>query len=235
MVSRARARRRKRLLGACLYLATDDRLDESVLLERLSRALEAGARVVQYRAKNLERREFLRQAELVQRLCRKHDALFIVNDAADVAAVLDADGLHVGQTDLPPEAARKLIGPVPLIGVSISTLHEARDAAADESVDYLGVGAMFPTETKPDAEFGGLDLLRAVRAEVTLPLVAIGGITVERAPAVWQAGADLVAVVSAVFSADDPAWATHALLASKPRERESGAGPDAATGNAQRA
>jgi thiamine-phosphate pyrophosphorylase len=215
-MSNRRADRVRRLREAGLYLVTDDGLPQAQMLGCLRSALEAGARVVQLRAKDIERRDFFHLAKQVQALCHECQALFIVNDAADVAALLAADGLHLGQDDLPADAARRLVQPDTLVGVSISTLEEARLAAQDSAVDYLGVGAMFATETKPEAEYGGLELLRAVRAEVDLPLVAIGGITVDNAPAVWAAGADLVAVVSAVFSADDPAAATQALLASKP-------------------
>jgi thiamine-phosphate pyrophosphorylase len=206
------------LKQARLYLVTDDRLPEQELLSRLRQALEADARVVQFRAKNLERRAFLEQAQAVQRLCREYSALFVVNDAVDVAALCQADGVHLGQEDLPPGLARQVVGPDPLIGLSISALEEARLAAGDPSVDYLGVGALFATPTKPDAEYGGPRLLRSVRAEVDLPLVAIGGITLERAAVAWQHGADLIAVVSAVFGASDPAAATRALLASKPSD-----------------
>jgi thiamine-phosphate pyrophosphorylase len=212
-----REERARRLRRAVVYLITDDRLPEADLLARLRLSLVAGARVVQFRAKGLQRRDFLEHAKRVQALCHEHSALFIVNDAADVAALLAADGLHLGQDDLPVDAARELIGSDMLVGVSISALEEALLATSDGSVDYLGVGAMFPTDTKPEAEYGGPDLLRAVRAAVELPLVAIGGITPERTAEVWSAGADLLAVVGAVFSADDPAAATRALLESKPR------------------
>lgn len=215
-MAQARADRLLQLCTARLYLVTDDRLPLAELLARLRLALEAGARVVQFRAKGLERAAFLEQAQAVQRLCREFGVLFIVNDAVDVAALCAADGVHLGQDDLPPRLARKLLGPEPLIGLSISALEEARLAGADPEVDYLGVGALFATPTKADAEYGGPELLRAVRNEVSLPLVAIGGITLERAAVAWQHGADLIAVVSAVFGAADPAAATRALLASKP-------------------
>ena len=188
------------------------------MLGALEEALASGVSVVQFRAKNLERREFLRQAERVQGCCARLGALFIVNDAADVAALLGADGLHVGQKDLPAEAARRLVGPDALLGVSVSILDQAREAARRPVVDYLGVGAIFPTATKANAEYRGLELLRSVRAVVDLPLVAIGGITVERAPDVWRAGADLIAVVTAVFSSSEPGAAARALLASAPSQ-----------------
>jgi thiamine-phosphate diphosphorylase len=103
-----------------------------------------------------------------------------------------------------------------LIGLSVSHLPEAIAARAEGVVDYLGVGAMFPTGTKPDAEYGGPELLRSVRAQSDVPLVAIGGITADNAALAWRAGADLVAVVSAVFSAKDPATAVRSLLAATP-------------------
>ena len=141
-----------------------------------------------------------------------------MNDAADVAALLGADGLHVGQKDLPAEAARRLVGPDALLGDSVSILDQAREAARRAEVDYLGVGAIFPTTTKANAEYRGLELLRNVRAAVDLPLVAIGGITVEHAPDVWRAGADLIAVVTAVFSSSEPGAAARAFLASAPSQ-----------------
>lgn len=203
---------RQRLVSARLYLVTDERLAEPDLLRRLRAAIGAGGGVVQYRAPSLKRRELLCRAARVQELCREFGALFIVNDAADVAALLGADGLHLGQDDLPAADARRLVGPDPLIGLSISAVEEARRAADDPAIDYLGVGAVFPTGTKPDAEYGGPELLRAVRSEVRLPLVAIGGIRPDNAGQVWAAGADLVAVVSAVCYAEDPAAAARALL-----------------------
>lgn len=215
-MSDRRLARLQRLRAARLYLVTDDRLPERELLEQLEQALLAGVRVVQFRAKDLSRRAFLERAARVQERCRRHGALFIVNDAADVAVTLEADGLHLGQDDLPAAVGRRLVGGDALIGLSISALDEARAAAPDAAVDYLGVGAMFPTATKPNAEYGGPDLLRAVRAEASLPLVAIGGISLENALSVWAAGADLLAVVSAVFGTPDPGGSARALLDSKP-------------------
>jgi thiamine-phosphate pyrophosphorylase len=188
------------------------------MLSTLDAALQDGALVVQYRAKDLDRGPLYERASQVQQLCAARGALFIVNDAADVAALLEADGLHLGQSDLPPALARRLVGPDMLIGLSVSAVEEARRAAADPNVDYLGVGAMYSTETKADAEYGGPELLRAVRAAVDLPLVAIGGITVDNAAQVWEAGADLLAVVTAVSRAQDPAGAVAALIeAGRPR------------------
>ena len=217
-LSQNRVERLRHLRAVRLYLITDERLPQADLLSRLEQTLTVGVRAVQFRAKGLERGEFLRRAAAVQAVCQQHGALFIVNDAADVAALLAADGLHLGQQDLPPREARRLVGADMLVGVSVSALQEAREAALDDAVDYLGVGAMYSTDTKSDAEYGGLELLRAVRAAVDLPLVAIGGITLDRASEVWSAGADLLAVVSAVFGATDSATAAGALLKSGPRQ-----------------
>jgi thiamine-phosphate pyrophosphorylase len=213
MLTEKRSERLRRLRAARLYLVTDDQLEPAELLNRLGAALKAGARAVQFRAKGIDRRAFLAQARRVQALCHEHDALFIVNDAADVAALLGADGLHVGQDDLPAAEARRLIGWDMLLGLSVSRVEQAHRAAPDLAVDHLGVGAMYASPTKPSAGFGGLPLLRAVRAAVDFPLVAIGGISADRASEVFDAGADSLAVVSAVFSAPDPAAATRAFLA----------------------
>ena len=214
-LSQIRAERLQRLRTARLYLVTDERLPQGDLMLRLEQALAAGVRVVQFRAKGLQRRDFLHHAAAAQAACLRHGALFIVNDATDVAALLGADGLHLGQQDLPAREARRLVGADVLLGVSVSTFPEAREAAEDEAVDYLGVGAMYSTDTKSDAEYGGPELLRSVRNAVELPLVAIGGITLDRAGEVWSAGADLLAVVSAVFGAPDSGAAARALLQSR--------------------
>src|SRR5687768_7394450 len=117
-----RGERLARLRDTHLYLITDERLAEADLERRLEAALAAGARVVQFRAPSLKRRDFLRRAARAQALCRRYDALFLVNDAADVAALLEADGLHLGQDDLPVAEARRLVGPDALLGLSVSAL-----------------------------------------------------------------------------------------------------------------
>ncbi|MBI4492849.1 MAG: thiamine phosphate synthase [Chloroflexi bacterium] len=195
-----------------LYLVTDDRLPLASLLEKTRQALEAGVRVVQFRDKRATKRELLARGAPLRDLCAARGALFLVNDHLDVALALEADGVHVGQDDFPADRARALLGSGALLGLSVSAVDEAV-AAPGLQVDYLGVGAMYPTDTKPDAEYGGLELLRAVRRQVPLPLVGIGGITLERAPEVIAAGADGVAVVSAVYGAPDAGLAAERLLA----------------------
>jgi thiamine-phosphate pyrophosphorylase len=202
-----------RLTRRGLYLVTDDRLEDAPLLERLSAALDAGADVVQLRDKRPGRGRSYDLGKRVAERCRAAGALFIVNDFADLAVALEADGVHVGQDDLPPAAARAVVGPARLVGLSVSAVDEA--VAVDGAADYLGFGSLFPTATKPDAEPAGPDLLAEARRQLgpSLPLVGIGGVSAANAPTAIRAGADSVAVVSAIFGADDVARATRDLLA----------------------
>jgi len=220
----AAARRRQlndRLIRTGLYLVTDDRLGEEALLERLRAALAAGADVVQFRDKRADRAAVERTGRRVAEVCRAAGALFIVNDDAELAVTLDADGVHVGQDDAPPAAARAIVGPERLIGLSVSHLSEADAAAANPDVDHIGFGALFVTPTKPDAEPAGPDMLAEARRRVSFPIVGIGGITAANLDQAIKAGADAVAVVSAVFSAPDAGQATRDLLAAIQRARQS--------------
>lgn len=210
--SRSRETNVQRLTSSGVYLVTDDRLPQPTLFEKTRHALEAGTRVVQYRDKYASKRELLVRAEHFRDLCTRYGALYIVNDHLDVALAVQADGLHLGQGDLPAHRARPLLGSAPLLGLSVSTVQQAVEAEGWD-VDYLGVGAMYPTDTKKDAGYGGLNLLGGVRERVSRPLVAIGGITLERVPEVISSGADAVAVVSAVYSAVDSGLAAFKLLA----------------------
>jgi thiamine-phosphate pyrophosphorylase len=160
--------------------------------------LEAGARILQFRHKSFFSRRALEEASRISELCRHAGAMFVVNDRADVAKLLDA-ALHLGQDDLAPEDARRIL-PAPSI-IGFSTHNEQQLQAGDrEPVDYLAIGPIFPTRSKlnPDPVVG-LDRLRALRALTQKPLVAIGGITRELAPQVFEAGADSVAVISDLF------------------------------------
>ena len=163
-------------------------------------ALTAGATIVQFRHKAAFSRGVLAQAELVRNLCRQAGALFVVNDRADIARLLDA-ALHLGQTDLPPSDARRILGPDRVIGFSTHNADQLRAAAA-EPVDYLALGPIFHTHSKQNPDpVVGLDNLRAWRSLTSRPLVAIGGITRLNGASVLAAGADSVAVIS-----DLPAW-----------------------------
>ncbi|MHB0868962.1 MAG: thiamine phosphate synthase [Chloroflexota bacterium] len=199
------------LVGSGLYLVTEDAVDPELRLRAVGEALAAGARVVQLRDKRTPKRWLLEEARSMKALCDRWGAAFIVNDDVALAWAADADGVHLGQDDLPVVEARRLLGEDRLIGLSVSALEEAREADR-LGVDYIGVGAIHATPTKTDAELGGLELLSKVRQSVARPLVAIGGIDAGNAGTVFQTGADSVAVVRAVFGRPDVAVATRELL-----------------------
>jgi len=144
---------------------------------------------------------------------------FIVNDRVDLAIAVGADGVHLGQDDLPTRAARPLLRPGMVLGRSTHSVAQAREAQS-EGADYIAVGSMFPTQTKPDFELVGPELIRAVRPATKSPLIGIGGITRENVAEVIRAGADGVAVISAVCGAPDPAAATREFLAAIRAERD---------------
>lgn len=205
-----RAALRERVRG--LYVITDETLRPGrTHLDIARAALEAGARVIQLRDKQRDAGDLLPVAREMAALCRAAGALFIVNDRVDLAVAAGADGVHLGQTDLPIGAARALLGPERLLGVSVETAEQVGQAE-QEGADYLGVGAIYGTASKPDAgDAVGPDQLRRFRPLTWLPLVAIGGITLERIPEVRAAGADSVAVIGAVVAAADPTAAARDL------------------------
>lgn len=162
-----------------------------------------GAALLQLRVKDVSTREFLTIAHEVREVCRRSGCMLIVNDRVDIALAVEADGVHIGQEDVPLEAARKVLGPHKRIGVSTHDPAQAL-AAARSGADYIGFGPLFGTRTKTTGYTArGLDQLRAIRALVSLPIVAIGGITAERAPSALSAGADAVAMISDIVLADD--------------------------------
>jgi thiamine-phosphate diphosphorylase len=187
----------------------------------LDAVLSGGGRLVQLREKTLPLAELLPLAQRLARRCREVGALFIVNDRADLALAAGADGLHVGQDDLPAQRVRALLRPGMILGVSTHDPEQARRAVAD-GADYVAVGSIFPTTTKAGFQLVGPELIRRVRAEVPVPLVGIGGITADNAATVLAAGADAVAVISALCAAPDPEAATRLFLA---RIAPGGAGP----------
>ncbi|MFX4301550.1 thiamine phosphate synthase [Alicyclobacillus tolerans] len=193
-----------------LYVVTDERKDTQSLLDTTAAAIQGGATAIQLRRKADLGRHFVDLAYAIRRMTREADVLFFVNDRVDIALLCDADGIHVGQDDLSCMEVKKLF-PDALVGVSAAGVEEAL-AAEQQGADYLGVGAVYPTNSKPDADFTGLEGLSLVTQSVSLPVVAIGGINVERASSVLKAGADGIAVVSAVMSADDPRMASMELI-----------------------
>ncbi|HEU4402029.1 MAG TPA: thiamine phosphate synthase [Candidatus Polarisedimenticolia bacterium] len=195
-----------------LYVITDPVLSRGRShLEIARAALEGGADAVQLRDKSSPAMNLCRLVAEIQPLARKYGALLVVNDRVDVAMVTGADGAHVGQEDLPAREARRLLPRPTVLGVSAGTKDEARRAQKD-GADYLGVGPVFPTATKPDAGAAlGLEGLAAIAGSVSIPVVAIGGITMENVAGVIAAGAAGAAVVTAVVAADDMAAAARAL------------------------
>lgn len=174
--------------------------------------LQAGIRFFQVRAKLLPVPVLLAELERILALAERHKAAVVVNDRVDLALAVQAAGVHLGQEDLPVEAARRLLGPGRIIGLSTHSASEFL-AAQDSPADYVALGPIFPTATKADAARPlGVRLIKEVVPHKKKPLVAVGGITLERAAAVWQAGADSVAVISDVAQAADPADRLQAYL-----------------------
>ena len=186
----------------------------------LDAVLAGGCRVVQLREKTMPLSDLYPVARALQRRCKEAGCLFIVNDRVDLALAVDADGVHVGQEDLPAREARKLLRPGMILGVSTHDEGQAR-RARDDGADYVAVGSMYPTGSKPSFRLVGPELLSRVRPEIPVPLVAIGGITVDNVAEVIRAGADAVAVISAVCAASDPAAATRRFLETIRAARES--------------
>lgn len=167
--------------------------------------------MIQLRDKVTGPRQLLSEARRITQLCRSRGVCFIVNDRLDLALAADADGVHLGQDDLPPKAARALLGADKFVGVSTHSLEQAVQAA-EQGADYLGIGPIFATGTKATGyEPKGCDIIRQLRARIALPIVAIGGITLSNVGEAMAAGATGVAVISAIVGADDITAATQAF------------------------
>lgn len=198
--------RRERLAAARLYVVTGNRPDLGEFLEAI---LGAGVNVIQLREKEAEAGDLLRWGETFREAADRHGALFIVNDRPDVAFALDADGVHLGQEDLPPRLAREILGQDSIIG--LSTHSPAQWDAAVPEADYLCMGPVWETPTKPGRRAAGLDAVRhAAASGETRPWFAIGGITLDNLPEVQDAGATRIVVVRAVTA--DPAASVRALV-----------------------
>jgi thiamine-phosphate pyrophosphorylase len=196
-------------------------LDPSVcpgrpLVEVLTVAAEAGAPLFQYRNKTASMKDAYGEALALRQAAAKAGVLFIVNDRCDLALAVDADGVHLGQGDLPLDLARRVMGPDKLIGISTHNLDQVRDASAGKP-DYLGFGPIFTPGSKQDHDpVVGLEGLRAMRRLTSLPVFAIGGIQIDQAGEVMRAGANGLAVVSAILKAPDISYAVNAFLAQMP-------------------
>lgn len=194
-----------------VYVVTDRQLTGGrPLLWVVEESLAGGAAIIQLREKDISTREFVELALRVKEITGRYHAKLIINDRADVALAVAAAGVHLGQEDMPLKTARAILGSA-VIGVSVATVEEA-EAAAQDGADYLGVSAIFSTPTKAEAPAVGLEGLKEIRKAVRLPLVAIGGINIGNAADVIRAGADGIAVVSAVMAAGSPRRAVEELL-----------------------
>ncbi len=185
-----------------LYVLITESLCRRPWLETAEQAILGGADCLQLREKQLDSGEFLRRARLLGDLCRRHGVLFIVNDRPDIAVLAGADGVHVGQEDLPAIEARKIVGHGKIVGVSTHRIEHARQAVLD-GADYIGVGPVFPSSTKPRDILPGLDYARQVAGEIRIPAVAIAGITHENVGEVAATGVRAVAVTAAVVGQED--------------------------------
>ncbi len=182
-----------------LYLVADTSFMTLETAEKkVTEAIEGGVTIVQLRAKDISAAEFYNMALKIKMVTGYYNVPLIINDRVDIAIAADADGVHTGQEDLPAGEVRKLIGMNKIMGISVSNTSEA-EKAERESADYLGAGAMFSTDTKLDAKYVSLEELGEIKKKVQIPVVAIGGINAENAGQLFCAGADGIAVVSAIL------------------------------------
>ena len=194
-----------------LYLVTDKSDDVEKFLKTIEEAIKGGVTVVQIREKTAETLDFYNLALKVKEITTKYNVPLIINDRVDVALAIDAEGVHVGQSDMPCDVTRKLIGEDKILGVSAATIDEAIKAEKD-GADYIGTGAVFPTATKDDAPSITKQDLKDVVDSISIPVVAIGGITLENASQLKDTGIAGLSVVSAIMSAENPKKASQTLL-----------------------
>ena len=196
-----------------LYAVTDRSwLKGQTLYEQVEQALKGGVTFLQLREKELDDQEFLEEAQVIQRLCKKHHVPFLINDNVALAAKIGADGVHVGQSDMEALDVRKKLGPDKIIGVSAQTVEQALKAQ-EHGADYLGVGAVFPTGSKADAVEVDHETVKAICEAVDIPVIAIGGITRENVKELAGSGICGIAVISAILAQKDIESASRELKA----------------------
>ncbi len=202
-----------------LYLVTDRALmSTATLTEAVEQAMKGGCTMVQLREKELLSLDFYKQAKEIKQITDQYHVPLIINDRIDIAIAVKADGIHIGQSDLPAAVAREIIADDMLLGVSVTSVAEALQAEKD-GANYLGVGAMFPTGTKTDADHVSMEELKKIRQAVKLPIVAIGGINIENASQFCNVGIDGLAIVSAIIAQPDITKATAEIKEIFCRER----------------
>lgn len=215
---------KKQEIDYTLYLCTDrDLMSTDTIEEAVEQAVKGGCTVVQLREKDCSSLEFYETALRVKKITDEYKIPLIINDRVDIALAVNADGVHVGQDDLPAASVRRILGGHKVIGVSAGSVREAVKARED-GADYLGVGAMHATSTKTDADVTTVEELKKIREMVDLPIVAIGGMNKQTLPELKGTGVDGIAVVSAVIAADDIERAaselSEAVRSQKKQERE---------------
>ena len=194
-----------------VYLVTDSRdKTEEEFLAIIEEAIEGGTSIVQLREKTASTKDFYELALKVKEITSRHDVPLLINDRIDIALAIDSEGVHIGQDDMPADIARAIIGDEKILGVSASTVDEAVKAQKD-GADYIGSGAVFPTSTKDDADSVSKDELKEIVNSIDIPVVAIGGITLENAQELKDTGISGFSVVSAIMSAKDPQEASEKL------------------------
>ena len=198
-------------INLSLYLVTDKSDDVEKFLNTIEEAIKGGVTVVQIREKTAETLDFYNLALKVKEITSKYDVPLIINDRVDVALAIDADGVHVGQSDMPCDVTRKLIGADKILGVSAATIDEAKKAQND-GADYIGTGAVFPTSTKDDAPKITKQNLKEIVESIDIPVVAIGGISKDNAHELIDTGIAGLSVVSAIMSSDNPKKSSEELL-----------------------
>lgn len=193
---------RQKLRG--LYAISDEQLIPTDSFgDHIQAALEGGASVIQYRDKSTDADKRLRQARQLRQLCADYNALCIINDDIELAKAVDAHGVHLGKDDQTIQHARQALGEKAIIGVSCYNRLSLAVAAEKHSADYVAFGAMFASRTKPEACLAGADIIGLARSQVSIPVCAIGGISLKKMPTLIEQGVDMAAVISSLFSADD--------------------------------
>ena len=199
------------MIDYSLMLVTDHCSDVDAFCTIVEKALQAGVTVLQLREKTATTRDFYQLALRIKPIARQYNVPLLINDRLDIALAVDADGVHVGQEDLPVAVVRRLIGPDKILGATAATVAAAQTAET-EGADYIGSGAMFPTLTKPGKQVLPLNVLAQIKQAVQVPVVAIGGITADNLLTLKITGVDGLAVVSAIIDSADPAAATQEIL-----------------------
>lgn len=183
-----------------------------VLLEQIHAAIKGGVRLVQYRDKNLNLTKRIEQAQALRQLCTAHNVLFLINDDVELAKICHADGVHLGQSDMPIQQARDQLGEQAIIGITCHDSLDLAQKAASKGADYLSFGCFFPSLTKPNAKPAELSILKKAKEQFQLPIAAIGGITSQNAPQVLEFGADLLAIGSGIFHHSEISYEACKLL-----------------------